>query len=518
MSYSKYYNPTNWENYPSEDTAINAMRLNHLEDGVDELDDRIVELSTDKSEVQWNQVLFAGQKIAEIEINGIKQDVYCSQNEGDAAAQEAALKSEGSALGKQNGSDVSPSSPYYHNNSKYYSQQASGSATSSENDALVSEGYATGKQNGQDVPSTSPYYHNNAKYYSELSDPTAFANMSDVDFNNLQNGQVPVYNSTSGKWENGSGGGGASLPIDISDNTNNVTGILKVANGGTGNSSGYVRVGQKANTTIGNYATAEGYNTTASGNDSHAEGFNTKATGLCSHAEGGGDVLSGYVTASGDYSHAEGNGTIASGLYAHAEGSSTTASGAHSHAEGNGTIASGGYSHAEGQGTIAKGTFSHTQGKYNIQDDNNTYAHIVGNGTSSARSNAHTLDWSGNAWFAGTVTDGTGNVLSNKQDALPTVVNDRYLHTNASTGALEWAQVQGGGSSATILTGTLTAGNTTITFTDNAITATALIDIYTDDPDVGWESRSVSSTTLTITFPVQASDLSVKVRIEESGV
>lgn len=217
MSYSKYYNPTNWENYPSEDTAINAMRLNHLEDGVDELDDRIVELSTDKSEVQWNQVLFAGQKIAEIEINGIKQDVYCSQNEGDSAAQEAALKSEGYAIGKQNGSDVSPSSPYYHNNSKYYSQQASGSATSSENDALVSEGYATGKQNGQDVPSTSPYYHNNAKYYSELSDPTSFANMSDVDFDNLQNGQVPVYNSTSGKWENSSGGGGASSLDDLSD-------------------------------------------------------------------------------------------------------------------------------------------------------------------------------------------------------------------------------------------------------------------------------------------------------------
>ena len=34
----------------------------------------------------------------------------------------------------------------------------------------------------------------------------------------------------------------------------------------------------------------------------------------------------------------------------------------------------------------------------------NNYAHIVGNGTSdTARSNAHTLDWQGNAWFAGDV-------------------------------------------------------------------------------------------------------------------
>ena len=37
-----------------------------------------------------------------------------------------------------------------------------------------------------------------------------------------------------------------------------------------------------------------------------------------------------------------------------------------------------------------------------------TYAHIVGNGTAEdARSNAHTLDWSGNAWFAGKVSAGT---------------------------------------------------------------------------------------------------------------
>lgn len=86
-------------------------------------------------------------------------------------------------------------------------------------DALIAEGFAVGQQRGQDVPSSSPYYHNNAKYYSKLSDPTAFANMSDVDFDNLQNGQVPVYNSTSGKWENSSGGGGASALNDLTDVT-----------------------------------------------------------------------------------------------------------------------------------------------------------------------------------------------------------------------------------------------------------------------------------------------------------
>ena len=35
--------------------------------------------------------------------------------------------------------------------------------------------------------------------------------------------------------------------------------------------------------------------------------------------------------------------------------------------------------------------------------------------------------------------------INSKQDKLPTITNDRYLHTNSSTGALEWVEVQGGG-------------------------------------------------------------------------
>ena len=36
--------------------------------------------------------------------------------------------------------------------------------------------------------------------------------------------------------------------------------------------------------------------------------------------------------------------------------------------------------------------------------DAGDYAHIVGNGINADyRSNAHTLDWDGNAWFAGNV-------------------------------------------------------------------------------------------------------------------
>ena len=157
-------------------------------------------------------------------------------------------------------------------------------------------------------------------------------------------------------------------------------------------------------------AHSEGENSIASGANSHAEGFKSQATNEASHAEGRETI------ASGNYSHAEGRATTASGGYAHAEGHGSVASGSRSHAEGYYTTAKGSYTHAEGYQTIAKGNMSHVEGKYNIEDTANRYAHIVGNGTAEdARSNAHTLDWNGNAWYAGKV-EGTniGNVNSLK--------------------------------------------------------------------------------------------------------
>lgn len=184
--------------------------------------------------------------------------------------------------------------------------------------------------------------------------------------------------------------------------------------------------GRKADTTIGEQSVALGVNVEASGVNSHAEGSNTKASGSCSHAEGRITTASGYAshaegmvsTASGQYCHAEGYGTIskgdathaegrgttASGFSTHAEGSNTTASGMHAHAEGNNTKAGGVYSHAEGSNTEAKGNTQHVQGKYNVIDESNKYAHIVGGGTSNdKRKNIHTLDWEGNAEYAGDV-------------------------------------------------------------------------------------------------------------------
>ena len=218
---------------------------------------------------------------------------------------------------------------------------------------------------------------------------------------------LDVYNSISIKRKVGTKIGETSFAVG---RYNTASAIASHAEGRNTTASGYASHTEGNNTTAsGYYSHAEGDSTTATGYASHSEGDSTTAIGYASHAEGSG------TTASGRYSHAEGNGATASGYYSHAEGMTTTASEGASHAEGRSTIASGMCSHAEGDNTKATSANQHVQGKYNIEDATNTYAHIVGNGTSNgARSNAHTLDWNGNAWYQGKLS----------QDGVPTEDKD----------------------------------------------------------------------------------------------
>lgn len=159
---------------------------------------------------------------------------------------------------------------------------------------------------------------------------------------------------------------------------------------------------------------AEGQKTFADGDASHAEGTDTEANGFASHAEGAAS------RAIGESSHAEGNRSYAQGDFSHTEGNNTYAGinpsgqffGESAHAEGENTNAYGYASHTEGIGTEAYGEAQHVQGRYNIDDPEGRYAHIVGNGFSNFEgeaSNAHTLDWQGNAWYAGNVYVGGNN-------------------------------------------------------------------------------------------------------------
>lgn len=173
----------------------------------------------------------------------------------------------------------------------------------------------------------------------------------------------------------------------------------------------------------GHYSHAEGYYTTASGQASHAEGRYSTASGVGGHAEGDG------CQALGDYSHAEGYNTKAYGDYYgdHAEGKDTEAKGGYygpAHAEGGNTKATGSCAHAEGYDTLASSDYQHVFGRYNVEDTAGTYIEIVGNrkaGTSGGRKNARTLDWSGNEWIAGTLTQASDSRLKEESGEIPDV-------------------------------------------------------------------------------------------------
>lgn len=197
--------------------------------------------------------------------------------------------------------------------------------------------------------------------------------------------------------------------------------------------TGSFSMGRRDGSVIGIDSHAEGFYTTASGNYSHAEGRATTASNAYSHTEG-------YATAaSGSSSHAEGAWTTASGDSSHAEGHQTTVSGDSSHAEGEYTAAYGQYSHAEGNWTTAINQSQHVQGEYNIADTEGTastrgkYTHIVGNGTgSNSRSNAHTLDWAGNAWYQGDVYVGSTSG-TNKDEGSKKLATEEYVDTSIAS-------------------------------------------------------------------------------------
>ena len=117
-------------------------------------------------------------------------------------------------------------------------------------------------------------------------------------------------------------------------------------------------------------------------------------------AEGEGSIALGYSTST---VRASGRGSFAggySGSAADGEGAFVWTTGMPSFANPEGSV-------CIGSGVSAFGAMQQVRGKYNIFDTANTYADIYGIGTGT-RANGYTLDWTGNATFAGTVTSASG--------------------------------------------------------------------------------------------------------------
>lgn len=147
-------------------------------------------------------------------------------------------------------------------------------------------------------------------------------------------------------------------------------------------------------------------------------GSNNRLQGILEFVSGTGNYSKGYA------SHVEGASNQMGGKYAHAEGAYNENYGYACHVEGRGNIADGGRGSSTGKP-------QHVEGQYNVQDGTQTYAHIVGNGTSkSDRSNAHTLNYNGTAWYANAVKVGGTSETDAK-----TLATEEFV-TNAISAAL----------------------------------------------------------------------------------
>ena len=401
----------------------------------------------------------------------------CAHAEGYSKALGAASHAEGLDTKANGGSSHSEG---YHTHANGSHSHAEGQGTEASGEDAHAEGYHTIAEAhhshaagihtkatalGQTVVGIANEENDNAlfivgngAYSGEKIINKSNAFIVDADGNAKANGEI----------EDGNGRSMTSLFNDIKDTQNKIVGeryngvFGEIFNDYVNNCApgAYAHAEGRDTKAVNDYSHAEGYSTTAFGVASHSEGQESQAKGIASHAEGF------TATAEGDYSHAEGFITIAKGVSSHAEGAHTKANGSYSHAEGSGTIASGVSSHSEGSTTLASGEYSHAEGfetkasginahaegrytkataahshagglytiasgytqtaigKYNEENDNALF--IVGNGTGTSdaeRSNAFTVDTSGNGVFAGDVKaidikasgeveDGFGNKLS----------------------------------------------------------------------------------------------------------
>lgn len=91
-----------------------------------------------------------------------------------------------------------------------------------------------------------------------------------------------------------------------------------------------------------------------------------------------------------------------------------------------------------------------------------------------------------------------------------------YAHNNLDTVAdtLVGAVNEVNGKFGVALTGTLTAGNTTLTLSNASILTTSTIDIYTDTWGVNPTDVTVSAGTIVLTFDEQENNVAVKVVVK----
>lgn len=146
--------------------------------------------------------------ISESDYQFIEQAIEAAQD-----AEESSEDAEAWAVGERGGVPVGPTDETYHNNAKYWSEQA---ASIGDLDDL------------NDVTITTPSNNQVLTYDANSGDwvnanpqavPSALDDLSDVDISSPTNGQALIYNSTSQEWENQNVPSAATDLDDLTDVT-----------------------------------------------------------------------------------------------------------------------------------------------------------------------------------------------------------------------------------------------------------------------------------------------------------
>ena len=116
-----------------------------------------------------------------------------------------------------------------------------------------------------------------------------------------------------------------------------------------------------------------------------------------------------------------------------------------------------------------------------------------------------------------TINDGytTKVVTVGRDEGTVTEVGDAFNASNMNDleNRIYNAITGGGGASWIDISGTLTAGTTSITLSDASITTSSTLDVYTDTFGINPTNMTATTGSVTLTFESQASDLGVKVRV-----
>lgn len=198
-------------------------------------------------------------------------------------------------------------------------------------------------------------------------------------------------------------------------------------------------------------------------------------------------------TVTGKFAGSGGRNNNTSGDYAYTNGFGNTASATCAVSMGNQCKSTQNGAVSWGSRTVANAQYQTARGISNIPDtpDNNgkgKYVDIVGNGNSNNPSNAYTLDWQGNGWFAGGVYVG-GTSQSGGAQKLVTATDLKAK--KVATGTYD-------GDNGFVLSRTLTAGkNYMIEFQNLTNSEVSVVHLKVNSPggnDVSTANMAVSST------------------------